>query len=111
MKSRVVKALLLGLVITALSLLYRTGDPTKEPMGGSGGAGICNGAAVVPPSNSLASRGFPLSIVSLTPDEDEPGNYYHAINATGLLVDYALASLLCFGLFWTWGRYKSRRVL
>jgi hypothetical protein len=113
MKNQLFKALLLGLILTALSLLYHTGDTSKEPMpytANCGGEGrICNGYTAYAPSDSLSNRGFPMAIVSLSADEDEPGNYYHGLNVVGLVVDYTLASLICFGLIVGLDRMKRKK--
>ncbi|GEM_PF-5836153 len=118
MKRRLVTSLLLGVVLICISLVHKTGSSNLEPMpldGGCGHGGLC-GVAVVPQSNinpdmggpTLAKRGFPLAIVSLSADEDKPSNYYRGINVTGIILDYLLAVAVVFVLSSLVDGYKKK---
>lgn len=105
MKKKVLISLLIAAGLTLGSLLYRTGPSSIEPMPYAPAPGqVFNGVSAFCPTcfgNNppvLARRGWPLPIVSLTLDEDEPSNYYRGLNVAGLLADFTLMFVLSFGV-------------
>jgi hypothetical protein len=119
MKQRLLTSALLGLVLAAGTLFYHSGDQKLEPIPLHGvrcsaaadadkspDSG-CVGVVALTPKELLSSRGFPLPIVTLEPDDDEAGVLYHGVSVTGILVDYLLAALLVLGALTLVGRSRA----
>jgi hypothetical protein len=101
MKKRLAVSLLLGFLFLVISLGYKTGKgPEPMPYINNGGYEINNGLVAQqkyePNEPSLAERGWPMAIVSISPDEDAPNNYYKALIIKNTLVDYLIFAGVTF---------------
>ena len=115
MKRRLLYSLLIGFGLLLLSLFYKVGNSSLEPMpylnGGCGRGGVCGVVIDNPPPpvsvTQTASRGLPLPIVSINPDEDKPSNYYKSLILGNLLIDYVIFTGASYGFLSLIALYKN----
>jgi len=96
MKRKITAALLIGVVLSALSLLIRTGEVHTDPMAGCDAC--VHGLAIRIPAQTISTRGFPLPILTITTDDDSPHQLYWGYNLAGTAADVAIFSVLGFGV-------------
>lgn len=94
MKKRLAVSLLLGFLFLIISLGHKTGKGPEPMPYVNSSQGTVNGIVLeqnFPTPNvepSLAERGWPKAIVSITDDEDSPGNYYKSLIVKNTVIDY-----------------------